>query len=123
MDYSRQIATAQKLIAKFGGPATLIVTTTVPGANEWEQGTDSEESQTVVACFLNYSAGYIQAGIVQQGDLKVLLPAQNLTQPPSLQGRVERMNGAAKEAWKIIHVAKLDVDGAQPILYVLQVRR
>lgn len=129
MDYANQIASAKKLIAKYGGPARLVVTTTVEGTDEWSPAQDSEQSEEVTVVFLNYSrlsmfAQMYEAGeTVQRGDKRVLLAAQGLTLVPNLQGRIERVNGSVTEAWKIVGIDPLNIDEQHPILYALQVRQ
>jgi hypothetical protein len=129
MDYASQIASAKKLIDKYGGPATLVVTTTVEGADEWSPEQDSEQRQDVMAVFLNYSRvsmfaqSYEQGTLIQQGDKRVLIAAQGLTIVPNVQGRIERSFNGKLENWKIVGIDPLNVDSQHPILYAMQVRQ
>jgi hypothetical protein len=131
MDYSRQIETASRLITKYGGQAKLYVTTTVtdPSA-EWNaQSNDTEQSQDVIACWLNFPSRtkYGQSEkapfTIQQGDLKVLVAAKGLTLEPNLQGRITRMKNGVTENWTVVGIDPLGVDGQQMIMYTLQVRQ
>lgn len=125
MTYVRQIATALKLIAKYGGPVTLVVTTasTPDPTKPWETPPDTEESQDVKAAFLRYEQRYIDNDVIHAGDQKVLIAASGLTIVPNLQGRVERLVDGVKEYWKVMNVNPLNVNGLEPILYTLQVRQ
>lgn len=125
MSYSRQIDTALKLIAKYGGPATLVVTVpSTPDPNKpWETSADLEQAQSVKAAFLRYEQKYVDNDVIHAGDQKVLVAASGLTFAPSLQGRVERIVAGVTEFWKVMNVNPLNVNGQEPILYTLQVRR
>lgn len=125
MVYSRQIDTALRLIAKYGGPAKLVVTTSVTPdpTKPWETPPDTEESQDVKAAFLRYAQKYVDGTVIHAGDQKVLIAAKSLTLVPNLQGRVERVVNGATETWKVINVNPLNVNGQEPILYSIQVRQ
>jgi len=125
MTYASQIASALKLIAKYGGPAALVVTTTATPdpSKPWETPADTEQSQDVRAAFLRYEQKYIDNDVIHAGDQKVLIAASNLERAPSLQGRVERVVNGTTEYWKVVNVYPLNVNGQEPILYTLQVRQ
>lgn len=125
MSYERQIATAQRLISKFGGPATLVVTapSTPDPSKPWETPNDTEQSESVVAVFLRYQQKYIDNDVIHAGDQRVIVAADGLVFAPNLQGRVERVVGGVTEAWKVVSSNPLNVNGQEPILYELQVRQ
>lgn len=128
-DYASQIAASKRLIDKYGGPATLVVTSTVQGDNEWNQQNDSEQRQDVNAVFLNYTSYrmmtsmYLKGTTIQEGDRRCLIAAEGLTIVPVLQGRIERTVGGKLERWKIVGIDQLNIDGLHPILYAMQVRQ
>lgn len=122
MDYARQINTAERLITKYGGPATLYVTTTpTEDDKEWNAVDDTVEGTPVTACFLNYRQQYKNGTSVHVGDQKVLIAAKGLTLTPNLQGRITRMVDGEPEHWKVKNCDPLNVDGIHGIMYTLQV--
>jgi hypothetical protein len=122
MDYSRQINTAERLIAKYGGPATLYVTTTpTDGDKEWNALDDTVDGTPIIACFLSNRQNYKPGAVVHVGDMKVLIAAKNLSLSPNLQGRITRTVNGEDESWKISSCSPLNVDGQQGIMYTLQV--
>lgn len=124
MTYERQIDTADKLIRKYGGPANLFVTATqtAPG-KEWEQQPDTEVTESVAACFLNYNQNLVDGTRIQQGDMKVLIAAKTLVNAPNIQGRIERVVNGVTEKWTVLIGKPLNVNGTEVIMYTLQVRR
>lgn len=120
--YEGFIKMTKDLIDKYGGPATLVVTTTSPGTDEWNPAVDSEQSYTVQAAFINYAQRYINGTTVHAGDVKIFIAAQDLALVPNLQGRVERVINGVTEKWKIILCEPVNVNSQENIVYKIQGR-
>lgn len=121
MTYERQIDTALRLIAKFGGPAKLFVTTVAGGVNDWNTDGAATEQSTgpdFRAAFFGYNQHLIDGDVIRAGDQKVLIAAKGLPLVPNLNGRLER----GTEKWSIVNIKPLNVNG-EPIIYTLQVRQ
>lgn len=118
--FDRQIATAQRLIAKYGREVSLVTYSEAvqDPAMPWRSVGAAETAQSVRGVFLSYEQKHVDGTLVQAGDQKVYIPAAGLASPPALKGEVR----AGAERWRIERVAPLAPNG-RPILYELQVRR
>lgn len=120
--FDGQIETAQRLLQKNGTKVTLRKIT--PGApsdpsKPWEPGADVSSIQTGVwAVFLDYEQMMIDGSLIQMGDRKALIPAQNLTEAPQVNGHV--INGS--DVWTIKSVKPLNPNG-QNIMFEVQLRK
>jgi hypothetical protein len=118
MTYERQIATAKRLIQKFGRSCTIVTVTegTADATKPWRGGTATQSSESSYGVMLDYKAEHIDGTRIQQGDKKVFV--QQTTTPPKPQGLVK----FDSDVWKIVNVETLAPNGT-PIMYVLQVRQ
>lgn len=130
--YDKAVATATRLIAKFGGPAVLrrYADAPLPDADKpWRRGSPTPADTSVNAVFLNFGdmgrAGeqYMPGTVIEEGDKLVLISGGDLAEPPHLRDRLYRDGaGADDEGWSIVQVQTLDPNGQQ-VLHQLQVRR
>jgi len=130
MTYASQIALAERLIKKYGGPAQLNVPTTVDTADKpWATPNMTVDTTDVVAVFLRFGIRYPEQyykndEVVHAGDQKVLIAAKGLVLTPNIQGWISRLNAqSATENWKIINCSPLNPNGVEMIMYTLQVRQ
>lgn len=128
--YDRAIATALKLIKKFGGDTQLTVytSTEVDASKPWRADVPTEQTLTARMAFLNFSSQgnsegsgerYFEGSLIQQGDKKVLLAAAGLAFDPALNAELKRKDGSI---WKVVQMKLLDPN-EQKVLWTLQVRR
>ena len=128
--YDRAIATALKLIKKFGGDTELTVhtSTAADASKPWRAGAPAEQKLTARMAFLNFSSQgnsegsgerYFEGSLIQQGDKKVLLAAAGLAFDPALNAELKRKDGSI---WKVVQMKLLDPN-EQKVLWTLQVRR
>lgn len=122
--FDGEIQTAAELIKENGELATLTVMTTTDGANPWDAGVPTEQTDESPMVFLNFKGSnsgetYWNGMLVQQGDKKVLLAAAATALAPNLNALITRADGTK---WKVVNLTRLDPNGQQ-ILYTMQVRQ
>lgn len=122
--FDGEIQTAVELIKENGELATLTVITTTDGANPWDAGVPTEQTDESPMVFLNFKGSnsgetYWNGMLVQQGDKKVLLAAAATALAPNLNALITRADGTK---WKVVNLTRLDPNGQQ-ILYTMQVRQ
>ena len=129
--YDSAIATATRLIAKFGGPAVLRRFTDAALEDPdkpWRRSKPSTNDTPIQAAFLNFGdmgrAGeqYMPGTDIQTGDKLVFISGGTLAETPRLRDRLYRDGaGPDDEGWSIVQVQTLDPNG-QLVLHQLQVR-
>lgn len=125
-DYTRAIASALRMITKYGQSVTLVkfADTTPDSSQPWRTGAPTESTQTVFGVFQNYDlvsrggSRHIQGELILAGDKKFLIAASGLTNPPTPKGEIR----VSSIIWKIVSVEELAPSGT-PIMYSLQVRQ
>lgn len=115
-DYSGVRSTAERLIAKFGQPATLI-TMTATGGDPWNPVTSESETPVTVAVF-DFKNSDVDGTLIQQNDKRVYLSTNGLSAVPETGNKLE-VGGVRHE---IISVSPL-APGGVDVRYELQVRR
>lgn len=116
-NYSQTAATAERLLKRFGKPATI--TRTTPGGYNTATGTTgaptvSTQSQQVVV--IDYPHGYIDGTLIRQGDRQALISPQVIFEPKA--GDVLAWGGASLTLITVKPVAPAGV----PVLFDAQVR-
>ncbi len=83
-DYTRAVATAQRLLTKFGQSATLRQTSTI-GGDPWDpgSGTTTTTDTTITAAVLDYANGEIDGTLILASDRKVYVAASDLAVTPA----------------------------------------
>ena len=72
---SRARTTADRLLARHGGEATLLRTTTVPGANSWDPPTVTTTQTPVQFIETGVELDLVDGQTVQEGDLLGMMSA------------------------------------------------
>lgn len=118
--YDRQIATANRLLKKYGKAIDIVYLTDNPTTGQPWKGTapTGATSSAFGACF-DYKIEDIDGSVIQYGDKKVLLAAKGLAVRPNPKCLIT-LGG---EPWKIVSCTILSPNEAEDIIYTLQVRR
>ena len=115
--YDSQVATAKRLISKFGGAAQIMRVKEVAGTNPW----DNETQTTVHDCMavmLDFNKRDIDGTHIVRGDKLVYIAADDVAVTPKTSDKFK----FGSNEWAIINVENLSPSG-QDILFTLQVRR
>lgn len=121
--FDNQIATAKRLIDKYG--ETSVHRRTVDGSpadpsQPWNPGTPVSTDTSVSAVWLNYDQQRVDGQTIKTGDQEVLIPGSDLDAAPDASTDV--LIRASGEQWSIVSVEPLSPNG-QLILYTVQVRQ
>ena len=118
--YTQQIATAKRLLAKYGQSVSVYsYSDNTPDATKpWRTSAPTSSVQTGTAAFFDYDVKHIDGELIHVGDKKVLLAAKGLTSKPTPKGEIR----VGADIWKIVNVNTLSPNG-EDILYTLQVRQ
>lgn len=120
-NYANSLATAERLLAKFGQDITI--TTVTVGAYDTATQTTltTETPYTAKGVLLDYKridSGAMTAGNIQVNDKKLLVSPVGLTIEPNANDRAT-ING---ELWNVINV-KTVKPASITVLYELQIRK
>lgn len=113
-DYSRAVATASRLINRFGQTATLTQETRSGSAHD---PSITETDHTVKVAVMNYSTMEVNGTSVEATDRKVYLSTEGLSVTPSID---DKMTIGGQEH-QVIAVSPLSPAGTV-VFYELQVR-
>lgn len=121
--YDRMASTALRLIERFGQTVTL--RDIVPGEYDPVTGAqtpDVEANQPAQAILQDYALqqsgmSYADGTVIKQGDKKILVAAQGITQPQLTTTVIA--DGAT---WTIVNIKEINPAGT-PLVYELQGRR
>lgn len=116
-DYSRAIATADRLIARYGQTGAL-VRQALSGGTSFNPGTITETEHACTFAVLDYSAREIDGTRIQATDKKVYLAKASLSIEPTTADFLE----IGGKPHKIIAVKPLSPAGTV-VMWELQVRR
>lgn len=121
--FDTAIATAKRLIEKFGETSThrRHEDGSPPDPNQpWNPGTETEVDTPVSAVWLNYDQKRVDGQLIKIGDQEVLIPGSDLSAAPDPE--TDLMLRASGEQWSIQSVDVLSPNG-QRILYTLHCRQ
>jgi hypothetical protein len=121
--YTRQIATALRLIQKKGESSTLVRRVdgaASPSDEPWLPTTPTETSYTVSAVWLDAMVERPTGSTIQSGDQIVYVAASGLTVTPD--AAVDTIKRATGDRWSIISVETLSPNG-EVIMHTLHVRK
>lgn len=116
-DYSRSLATANRLLERFGQAGTLRRPTSSGTAYNPTAGSPTDQAATFVV--IEYSRSEVDGTRILATDKRVLLAKGALTLDPTTSDQIVESGGAV---FKIVNVQPLN-PGGTVILYDLQVRR
>ncbi len=118
-NYGKLVQTAKRLIARFGGPISIVATNTAANPTQgWKAGTAAPATQDAKGVFVNYEQKFVDGTVIRQGDQKVLISAADLTFAPNFVGYIQR----GTEKWNVVKIEPLN-PGDTMIIYKVQVRR
>jgi hypothetical protein len=123
-DWTRQRATAKRLIEGKGGLFTItyamVDRDAVDAGKPW-LGTEPGTGQAVdvLAVRIDYDASRIDGTNIRAGDTELMIAAASITTAPSVGDSVTEADGTV---WKVTRVEPLK-PGGEPILYTLNLRR
>lgn len=117
-NYGPVIKTAQRIIKRFGGKITIVVTNSKPAAQGWKPAIPAPISVEVDGVFAQYEQQFVDGTTIQQGDQKVIISAPDGLFTPNLVGHIVRKG----EKWNILNMKPLN-PGGTVVLYVAQVRQ
>lgn len=120
--YTGSIATAKRLIRKFGGKCKVRRTTEGAPADDnkpWIPGAPTDVDHTAYAAFFNFDSGKIDGDIIRRGDMQVLMETSVNVVPTDNDLLVD----PAGVVWSIKDVDILSPNRTENVLYTLQVRQ
>jgi hypothetical protein len=115
-DYSKPLATAHRLLTRFGAAGTLTRRTMGAYDPASGTGTTTTASEAVTAVVLDFPQRYIDGTLIRQGDKRAYVSAVDL-EPPQ-QGDVMTWQGTAYEVVSIKDTAPAGTS----LIYELQIR-
>jgi hypothetical protein len=116
-NYARPVATASRLITRFGRSASL----RRPGTStQWSASTAPAADYPIVAVLANYTVRERDGTLIQQGDRKIIFAAQGLVITPAIGDTIDTGDGLG--AYEIVDVVPVEPGGV-PIVFTAQVRR
>ena len=113
--FNRAIATAKRLISKYGGDCTLLVTTDSDDA--WNP-TQTTTEYTVKSVAFEFKKSEIDGTLVQQSDRKVYVSTQDITVEPDTAHKIV-IDGVT---YSIVDVMPLKQPTRPVVYWKLQVR-
>lgn len=117
-DYGKPLATANRLLAKFGQMGA-IRRTTIVGGSDFDPGEEVVTDHPATFVVSTYAAKDIDGSRILATDKKVMIAPGSLTIEPT---PADKLVDAAGSVYSIIHVGTIR-PAETTLLWVLQVRR
>lgn len=117
-DYAKPLATANRLLAKFG-QAGAIRRTEIVGGSAFEPGEEKDVDHPATFVVTAYAAKDIDGSRILATDKKAMIAPGSLTIEPTTADKLVDADGAV---YNVVHVGTIRPAGTT-LLWVLQVRR